>query len=94
MEMCHDFFHISQAGYMENGKKCHGYKNKKCLTGYCSEIAQIVEHPASNGPHQWPSGSALKTGRREVPVSNPGRACRLSPSEYSMVFSETHLNTG
>ena len=36
----------------------------------------------------------LKTGRREVPDSNPGRACRPSPSEFSVVFSETRVNAG
>ena len=36
----------------------------------------------------------LKTGRREVPGSNPGRSCRPSRSEFSMVFSETCVNTG
>ena len=42
------------------------------------------------------SGSAvtLKTGRLEVPGSNPGRACRPSRSEFSVVFSETRVNTG
>ena len=35
----------------------------------------------------------LKTGRRQVPGSNPGRACRPSHSEFSLVFSETRLNT-
>ena len=29
----------------------------------------------------------LKTGRREVPGSNPGRACRTIRSEFSVVFS-------
>ena len=36
----------------------------------------------------------LKTGRREVPGSNPGRVCRPSRSEFSVVFSETRVNTG
>ena len=36
----------------------------------------------------------LETGRREVPGSNPGRACRPSRSEFSVVFSETRVNTG
>ena len=36
----------------------------------------------------------LKTGRREVPGSNPGRACRPSRSEFPVVFSETRVNTG
>ena len=40
------------------------------------------------------SGCAQKTGRLEVPGSIPGRACRLSPSEFSVVFPETRLNTG
>ena len=46
----------------------------------------------------WPllrlCGSALKTGRREVPGSIPARACRPNYSEFSVVFSETRLNTG
>ena len=44
-------------------------------------------------PHQWLSGSAQKTGRREVPSSNPGRACRPTRSEFSVVFSENRVNT-
>ena len=36
----------------------------------------------------------LETGRREVPGSKIGRSCRLSRSEFSVVFSETRLNTG
>ena len=36
----------------------------------------------------------LKTGRREVPGSNLGRGCRPSRSEFSVVFSETRVNTG
>ena len=36
----------------------------------------------------------LKTGRREVPDSNPGRACRPSRLEFSVVFSETRVSTG
>ena len=42
------------------------------------------------------SGTAvtLKTGRREVPDSNPGRDCRPIRSEFSVVFSETRVNTG
>ena len=34
----------------------------------------------------------LKTGRWEVPGSNPGRACRPSRSTFSVVFSETRVN--
>ena len=36
----------------------------------------------------------LKTGRREMPGSNPGRACRPNRSEFSVVFSETRVNAG
>ena len=36
----------------------------------------------------------LKTVRREVPGSNPGRACRPSCSEFSVVFFEPRVNTG
>ena len=35
-----------------------------------------------------------KTGRGEVPGSFLGQACRPSLSEFSVVFSETHVNTG
>ena len=43
-----------------------------------------------------PSGAVvtLRTGRREEPGSNTGRACRPSCSEFSVVFSETRVNTG
>ena len=37
---------------------------------------------------------AKKIGRREVPGSIPGCACRPSRAEFSVVFSETRLNTG
>ena len=36
---------------------------------------------------------ALKTRRREVAGSSPGRACRPSRSQFSVVFSETRVNT-
>ena len=48
----------------------------------------IVEKATSGGV------VTLKTGRREVPCSNAGRACRPSRSEFSVVFSETRVNTG
>ena len=38
-------------------------------------------------PQQW-----LKTGRRVVPGSTPGRACQPSRSEDSMVFTKTRVN--
>ena len=40
------------------------------------------------------AGEALKTGRQEIPGSNPGHACRPSLSEFSVFFSETRVNTG
>ena len=36
----------------------------------------------------------LKTGRREMPGLNPSRACRLSRSEFLVIFSETLANAG
>ena len=44
-------------------------------------------------PRQLSSGSVLKTYRLEVPGSVPGRAGWPSRSEYSIVFSETCVNT-
>ena len=35
----------------------------------------------------------LKSGRREVAGSNPGRAYRPSRSDLSVVFSETRVDT-
>ena len=35
-----------------------------------------------------------KTGRREVPGPIPSHACRPSCSEFFVVFSEVHVNTG
>ena len=45
-------------------------------------------------PHQWPIRSALKTSRRQVPGSIRSLACRPSLSLFSVVFSETPVNTG
>ena len=41
---------------------------------------------------QPPPVAVLKTSRREVLVFIPGRNCRPSHSEFSMVFSETRIN--
>ena len=57
-------------------------------------IWRLKKSPHPNLPHQWQSGSALKTGRREMPGSIPGRACRPSRSEFSVVFFETRVKTG
>ena len=43
--------------------------------------------------HLRRSGSALKNGRREVTGSIPDRACQPNFSEFSVVFSETRVNT-
>ena len=51
-------------------------------------LEQYIEGPTSG------TAVTLKTGRLEVPGSNPGRACGPSRSELSMVFSETRVNTG
>ena len=40
-----------------------------------------------SGPQEWLSGSVLKTGRREVADSIPGRPCWPTLSEFSVVFS-------
>ena len=58
------------------------------LKNIASEILDSVQID------QWWSGTALKAGRPEVPGSNPGRACRPSRSEFSVVFFETSINTG
>ena len=44
--------------------------------------------------YQWRTGSALKTRRREVPGSIPGRACLPNGPEFSVVFSEARVNPG
>ena len=52
-------------------------------------------HLCLKRPHQWPSGSTLKTGRREVQCLIPGRACRPSLLEFFVgFFLETPVNTG
>ena len=70
---------------------------------FCQWEAPILGPPISNPtlcwlgtrlslaeePHQCRSGSDLKTGRRELPGSNPVHACRPSRSEFSVVFFET-----
>ena len=45
-------------------------------------------------PHQWLSGSALKTGGREVPGSIPVALVELDCSEFFVIFSEPPVNTG
>ena len=59
---------------------------KVCFSFFYSSLVYVV---ATSG-----TAVTLKTGRREVPGSNPGRACRSSRSEFLVVFSETRVNTG
>ena len=47
---------------------------------YCCHSKSVTR------PIHWPSGSALKSGCREVLDSIPNRACRLNLSEFSVVF--------
>ena len=55
-------------------------------------VSALCFCPSAEGPT---SGGvvALKTSRREVPGSNPGRAYRPRRSEFSVVFCETRVNT-
>ena len=54
----------------------------------CVLVGSLTPPLEANTPLGWgPTSSrvvTLETGRREVPGSNPGRACRLSRSEFSM----------
>ena len=43
---------------------------------------------------QWRSGSVVKTGRRVLQVSIPSSTCRHNHKEFSVVFSESRVNTG
>ena len=62
------------------------YKSQN-MQKFCITFIPFLLRPTSGGV------LTLKTGRREAPGSNPGRACRTSHSEFSMVFSETRVNT-
>ena len=39
-------------------------------------------------------GRGVMPGRWEVRGSNPLRPCRISLSEFSLIFSESHINSG
>ena len=43
--------------------------------------------------YKYPSGFVLKAGRQGMPGSIPGRNCQPNRSEYSVIFSETLVNT-
>ena len=53
-----------------------------------------VKYLQRKKPHQWCSCSTSKAGRWEVPSSIPGRSRRINRSKFSVVFSETRINTG
>ena len=60
------------------------------LTSYIHEFWRKPRETLNGQePHQWLSGSALKTGRWEVPGSISGGTCRSSREEFSVVFTET-----
>ena len=62
-------------------------------TLYVKMTATQQFYPYEHMPH--PGGMVkLKTGRRQVPGSSPGRARRSNRSEFSVVFFETRVNTG
>ena len=67
-------------------KQLHSYNEIMIITQL--EIVLIHSPPTSGGV------VVLKTGRRMVIGSNPDRASRPSRSEFSVVFSETRVNTG
>ena len=51
-------------------------------------LFQMLQCPTCGGV------ATFKTGRQEVPDSNPGRAYQPRRSEFSVIFSETRVNTG
>ena len=50
-------------------------------------------NPCNGGPNSGCPDLLSKIGRREEPSSIPGRAYRPSRSEFSVIFSETRVNT-
>ena len=63
--------------------------HKPTEIGYDINSYQHILFPKK--PYQW---SPLKTDRRKVSGSFPGRASRPSRSKFFVVFTETHLNMG
>ena len=57
------------------------------------EFFTIVQNNDHRRHHILNSFAALKTGRRDLPGSNPSRACRPSRSEFSVVYSEYGLGS-
>ena len=54
---------------------------------FCTDIQDYLHYKRPT------SGRMVNTGRRNVPSSIIGHACGPSHSEFSVVFSETHVNT-
>ena len=48
-------------------------------------VSSASVQPLHSSLHQWRSGSVLKSGRREVPCSIPGRVCWPNRSKFSTV---------
>ena len=74
------------------------YERKKINENYSfhHHLPCDIAHP-DNHKRKRPTCdevATLKTGRRDVPGSNLGRACRLSLSDFSVVSSEVRVNTG
>ena len=61
---------------------------------FCTSILQNRIRSSKISCPTSATAVTLKNGRRKVPGSNPGRACRPSRAEFSVVFSETRVNTG
>ena len=57
-------------------------------------INNVATVPNKLWSYQRLSGSAFKASRREVPGSNASLVCRPSRLKFSIVFSETRVNTG
>ena len=57
-------------------------------------VLQIDSENSASGSPTSDGVVTLKTRRQKVPGSNPGNSCRPSRLEFSVVFSETRVNTG
>ena len=73
---------------------CPEYSRHLGVYNIIKMFPSIIFFSFLSSNHQWSSDSALKTGRRKQPGSIPGHACRPSCLEFSMVFTETRINTG
>ena len=78
---------------MDNSQKNAMLREAICCTkgpGF-EFLIRHVSQTVRPWPYQW---LRSKASRREVPGSFLGHACRPSRSEFSVVFSETRVNTG